>query len=62
MSFQAILVGICVLAAVIFMGRKFYRTLRRGGGCSCDCDSDCKTRECAGGGTCQKNLTELKPK
>ena len=38
MDMQTLAVVLCVLAAVLFMGRKMYKSLRKGGGgCGCGC-------------------------
>lgn len=60
---QGFFVAACVLLAIAFMGRRFYRTLTKKGGCHSDCDISCKSRSCAGGAECphQKSLVELKP-
>ena len=34
---EEILVAICVIAAAVYCIRRFYRTGRNGGGCSCGC-------------------------
>lgn len=63
MNIQLILVGICVLAALVFMGRKILNTLNRKGGCACE--STCKgANRCYCEGVCSENkgLREIKPK
>lgn len=52
MDIQLILVIVCVAAALFFIGRRFYRCLRKGQ-CSCGCESDGQSKApksgCAGG-------------
>ena len=63
MNFQLIFVGICILAALVFMGIKILNTFKRKGGCSCE--STCKgANRCYCDGACSENkaMTEIKPK
>ena len=41
MDMQLLLIIICVAAALFFIGRRFYRCLRKGQ-CSCGCENDGK--------------------
>lgn len=61
---QFIIVGSCVLAALWFIGRKIYNTMRTGGGCSCDCGKcNSGAQNAASCGCCQhKHLREFRPK
>ena len=48
MDMQLLLIIICVAAALFFIGRRFYRCLRKGQ-CSCGCENDGKKNGCQGG-------------
>ena len=48
MDLQLLLIIICVAAALFFIGRRFYRCLRKGQ-CSCGCENDGKKNGCQGG-------------
>ena len=63
MNVQLIIVGVCILAALLFMGRKFLNTFRRKGGCSCE--AACKgANRCFCEGNCPENQAsgEIRPK
>ncbi|WP_165071518.1 hypothetical protein [Desulfovibrio sp. ZJ200] len=51
MDIQLILVLLCIAGALVFMGRRFYRCLRKGH-CSCGCEDsgdgkkNCRARGC----------------
>ena len=48
MDMQLLLIIICVAAALFFIGRRFYRCLRKGQ-CSCGCENGGKKNACQGG-------------
>ena len=48
MDMQLLLIIICVAAALFFIGRRFYRCLRKGQ-CSCGSENDGKKNGCQGG-------------
>ncbi|MDE5833196.1 MAG: hypothetical protein K2H64_09525 [Desulfovibrio sp.] len=63
MNTQLIVVGVCVIIALFFMGKKIFSTLKRKGGCSCE--APCRSaNRCYCDGECSENkgLTEIKPK
>lgn len=52
MTLQLIVVGVCILLAVIFMGKKIFRTLGGRPQCECGkCDKECQS--------CQEGLRNL---
>lgn len=66
-NIQLIIVILCIIIALLFMGKKMYFAMKRG---SCACNGECKSRSCASYGICSKQtsyseikgLTEIKPK
>lgn len=48
MDMQLLLIIICVAAALFFIGRRFYRCLRKGQ-CSCGCETTAKKTAAQGG-------------
>lgn len=63
MNMQFIIVGICIAAALIFMAKKLYGTIKRKG---CDCGNNTGCSACKLQNNCNlqnnygKNLNELK--
>lgn len=66
MNIQILLVALCVAVAFIFMGKKFYISIRNRGNCACQCEKTCahRTPACHSGGACpeQTRLRELRPR
>ena len=64
MSIQTVIIILCVLAAILFMGRKVHRTLTQKGCSDCASAENCNKRNRYGGGECSKKilLEEIKPK
>ncbi len=58
-----IIVGLIILLAVVYSGRKFYKTLSGKSGCGCGCGdskSEGESSCCCGSGGCSTTTTKSK--
>ena len=58
MNIQLLCVIIALIAALVFMAKKFATAIKKKG---CDCEKSCPSgcRKCAGGGDCKNQPTQI---